>query len=69
MGGMMMMGGGVMGGEGGQGYGKQNPYAYGTPQRLDPPTPRPNHPMRQAASLTLLSRCRQGAAAATPHVT
>jgi len=29
MGGMMMMGGGVMGGEGGQGYGKQNPYAYG----------------------------------------
>ena len=47
MGGMMMMGGGVMGGEGGQGYGKQNPYAYGTPQRLEPPTPRPTHPMRQ----------------------
>ena len=45
MGGLMMMGGG---GEAGQGYNKQNPYAYGEPPRIDPPHPTP--PMRLGCS-------------------
>ena len=64
MGGLMMMGGG---GEAGQGYNKQNPYAYGEPPRIDP---RP--PMRLDCS-TLVPRLqprlqlRHGAVQAQQH--
>ena len=58
MGGLMMMGGG---GEAGQGYNKQNPYAYGEPPRIDPPT----HPCAQTAQPWSpgCSPCPQAAAA------
>jgi len=62
MGGLMMMGGG---GEAGQGYNKQNPYAYGEPPRIDPPpihAPRLHNPGPQAAAhAPRLQQLRHGA--------